>query len=187
MYKMSLNESLWVTGLMNVNVYQTVLLCFFPLLHHLLRLRWSLCVQYIMYYLYLFIFTAGLWILCVGLQNSLQLNLFFKSVPDLFFNLCFIIWCFTGSAGTPVVFNQNGDAPGRYDIFQYQITNKSTAEYKVIGQWTNKLHLNVSEEKILHIFSFISDWKTAWNSSNFIHSSERILTALKVNVSNKNL
>uniref|UniRef100_A0A671T5Q2 Metabotropic glutamate receptor 8 n=1 Tax=Sinocyclocheilus anshuiensis TaxID=1608454 RepID=A0A671T5Q2_9TELE len=50
---------------------------------------------------------------------------------------------FNGSAGTPVVFNQNGDAPGRYDIFQYQITNKSTAEYKVIGQWTNKLHLNV--------------------------------------------
>lgn len=51
---------------------------------------------------------------------------------------------FNGSAGTPVVFNQNGDAPGRYDIFQYQITNKSTAEYKVIGQWTNKLHLNVN-------------------------------------------
>uniref|UniRef100_A0A8C2AWD0 Glutamate receptor, metabotropic 8a n=1 Tax=Cyprinus carpio TaxID=7962 RepID=A0A8C2AWD0_CYPCA len=50
---------------------------------------------------------------------------------------------FNGSAGTPVVFNQNGDAPGRYDIFQYQITNKSTAEYKVIGQWANKLHLNV--------------------------------------------
>ncbi|XP_042577584.1 metabotropic glutamate receptor 8-like isoform X3 [Cyprinus carpio] len=50
---------------------------------------------------------------------------------------------FNGSAGTPVVFNQKGDAPGRYDIFQYQITNKSTAEYKVIGQWTNKLHLNV--------------------------------------------
>ncbi|XP_016122067.1 metabotropic glutamate receptor 8-like [Sinocyclocheilus grahami] len=50
---------------------------------------------------------------------------------------------FNGSASTPVVFNQNGDAPGRYDIFQYQITNKSTAEYKVIGQWANKLHLNV--------------------------------------------
>ncbi|XP_067284653.1 glutamate receptor, metabotropic 8a isoform X1 [Pseudorasbora parva] len=50
---------------------------------------------------------------------------------------------FNGSAGTPVVFNQNGDAPGRYDIFQYQINNKSTTEYKVIGQWTNKLHLNV--------------------------------------------
>ncbi|TKS90678.1 Metabotropic glutamate receptor 8 [Collichthys lucidus] len=30
---------------------------------------------------------------------------------------------FNGSAGTPVVFNENGDAPGRYDIFQYQITN----------------------------------------------------------------
>ncbi|KAL4659408.1 metabotropic glutamate receptor 8 isoform X1 [Arapaima gigas] len=50
---------------------------------------------------------------------------------------------FNGSAGTPVVFNENGDAPGRYDIFQYQLTNKSTAEYKVIGHWTNHLHLNM--------------------------------------------
>ncbi|XP_056131629.1 glutamate receptor, metabotropic 8a [Lampris incognitus] len=50
---------------------------------------------------------------------------------------------FNGSAGTPVVFNENGDAPGRYDIFQYQITNKSTAEYRVIGTWTNKLYLSV--------------------------------------------
>uniref|UniRef100_A0A8C0C1M7 Glutamate metabotropic receptor 8 n=1 Tax=Buteo japonicus TaxID=224669 RepID=A0A8C0C1M7_9AVES len=55
---------------------------------------------------------------------------------------------FNGSAGTPVVFNENGDAPGRYDIFQYQITNKS-AEYKVIGQWTNQLHLNVSTSLIM--------------------------------------
>ncbi|XP_062339651.1 glutamate receptor, metabotropic 8a [Osmerus eperlanus] len=47
------------------------------------------------------------------------------------------------SAGTPVVFNENGDAPGRYDIFQYQITNRSTAEYRAIGTWTNKLHLEV--------------------------------------------
>ncbi|XP_077626908.1 metabotropic glutamate receptor 8 isoform X3 [Crocuta crocuta] len=49
---------------------------------------------------------------------------------------------FNGSAGTPVTFNENGDAPGRYDIFQYQITNKS-AEYKIIGHWTNQLHLKV--------------------------------------------
>ncbi|XP_012875397.1 PREDICTED: metabotropic glutamate receptor 8 isoform X3 [Dipodomys ordii] len=51
---------------------------------------------------------------------------------------------FNGSAGTPVTFNENGDAPGRYDIFQYQITNKST-EYKVIGHWTNQLHLKVED------------------------------------------
>ncbi|KAM4615637.1 metabotropic glutamate receptor 8 [Polymixia lowei] len=50
---------------------------------------------------------------------------------------------FNGSAGTPVVFNENGDAPGRYDIFQYQLTNRSTSEYRVIGSWTNKLHLKV--------------------------------------------
>ncbi|XP_073184352.1 metabotropic glutamate receptor 8 isoform X3 [Lepidochelys kempii] len=51
---------------------------------------------------------------------------------------------FNGSAGTPVIFNENGDAPGRYDIFQYQMTNKS-AEYKVIGHWTNQLHLTVED------------------------------------------
>ncbi|XP_029910129.1 metabotropic glutamate receptor 8-like [Myripristis murdjan] len=50
---------------------------------------------------------------------------------------------FNGSAGTPVIFNENGDAPGRYDIFQYQINNQSTAEYKMIGHWTNELHLNM--------------------------------------------
>ncbi|XP_063335145.1 metabotropic glutamate receptor 8-like isoform X1 [Pelmatolapia mariae] len=50
---------------------------------------------------------------------------------------------FNGSAGTPVIFNENGDAPGRYDIFQYQINNRSVAEYKVIGHWTNQLHLNM--------------------------------------------
>ncbi|NXW04590.1 GRM4 protein, partial [Fregetta grallaria] len=47
---------------------------------------------------------------------------------------------FSGIAGTPVTFNENGDAPGRYDIYQYQIRN-STPEYKVIGQWTDHLHL----------------------------------------------
>ncbi|XP_010722685.1 metabotropic glutamate receptor 4-like [Meleagris gallopavo] len=47
---------------------------------------------------------------------------------------------FSGIAGTPVTFNENGDAPGRYDIYQYQIRN-STPEYKVIGHWTDHLHL----------------------------------------------
>lgn len=51
------------------------------------------------------------------------------------------------TAGNPLQFNENGDAPGRYDIFQYQINNK-TAEYKIIGNWTDKLNLNVSP---LHI------------------------------------
>uniref|UniRef100_A0A8C3RP21 G-protein coupled receptors family 3 profile domain-containing protein n=1 Tax=Chelydra serpentina TaxID=8475 RepID=A0A8C3RP21_CHESE len=49
---------------------------------------------------------------------------------------------FSGIAGTPVTFNENGDAPGRYDIYQYQIKN-STAEYKVIGHWTDHLHLKI--------------------------------------------
>uniref|UniRef100_A0A672YUZ5 Glutamate metabotropic receptor 4 n=1 Tax=Sphaeramia orbicularis TaxID=375764 RepID=A0A672YUZ5_9TELE len=49
---------------------------------------------------------------------------------------------FTGIAGTPVVFNVNGDAPGRYEIYQYQIAN-STMEYKIIGHWTDQLHLDM--------------------------------------------
>lgn len=36
----------------------------------------------------------------------------------------------------------NGDAPGRYEIYQYQITN-NTREYKIIGHWTDQLHLDV--------------------------------------------
>uniref|UniRef100_A0A8C4Q7P0 G-protein coupled receptors family 3 profile domain-containing protein n=1 Tax=Eptatretus burgeri TaxID=7764 RepID=A0A8C4Q7P0_EPTBU len=51
---------------------------------------------------------------------------------------------FNGSAGTPVQFNENGDAPGRYDIFQYQRTHAGTTQYNVIGEWVNKLQLNVS-------------------------------------------
>nr|XP_060622283.1 metabotropic glutamate receptor 7 isoform X3 [Anolis sagrei ordinatus] len=50
---------------------------------------------------------------------------------------------FNGSAGTPVMFNKNGDAPGRYDIFQFQATNTSTPGYRLIGQWTDDLQLNV--------------------------------------------
>ncbi|KAM9327047.1 metabotropic glutamate receptor 6-like [Gastrophryne carolinensis] len=52
---------------------------------------------------------------------------------------------FNGSAGTPVMFNENGDAPGRYDIFQYQMTNTSAPSYKVIGQWTEYLRINIEE------------------------------------------
>ncbi|XP_072305238.1 metabotropic glutamate receptor 4-like isoform X2 [Eucyclogobius newberryi] len=51
---------------------------------------------------------------------------------------------FTGIAGTPVVFNVNGDAPGRYEIYQYQIANE-TMEYKIIGHWTDQLHLDINE------------------------------------------
>nr|KAF6362897.1 glutamate metabotropic receptor 4 [Pipistrellus kuhlii] len=49
---------------------------------------------------------------------------------------------FSGIAGNPVTFNENGDAPGRYDIYQYQLRNGSAA-YKVIGSWTDHLHLRM--------------------------------------------
>ncbi|XP_043933502.1 metabotropic glutamate receptor 7 [Protopterus annectens] len=52
---------------------------------------------------------------------------------------------FNGSAGTPVMFNKNGDAPGRYDIFQYQILNGTTPGYHQIGQWMDELQLNIDE------------------------------------------
>uniref|UniRef100_A0A8C6UF32 Glutamate metabotropic receptor 7 n=1 Tax=Neogobius melanostomus TaxID=47308 RepID=A0A8C6UF32_9GOBI len=52
---------------------------------------------------------------------------------------------FNGSANTSVVFNKNGDAPGRYDLFQFQMTNSSMPEYKVVGQWVETLQLRVEE------------------------------------------
>ncbi|XP_071374527.1 metabotropic glutamate receptor 7-like isoform X1 [Centroberyx affinis] len=52
---------------------------------------------------------------------------------------------FNGSAGTSVVFNKNGDAPGRYDLFQFQMTNSSTPEYKAVGQWVESLQLRLEE------------------------------------------
>lgn len=52
---------------------------------------------------------------------------------------------FNGSAGTPVTFNRNGDAPGRYDLFQYQLNKNSTPSYRVIGQWMDNLQLNMEE------------------------------------------
>ncbi|CAB1314742.1 unnamed protein product [Coregonus sp. 'balchen'] len=52
---------------------------------------------------------------------------------------------FNGSAGTGVMFNENGDAPGRYDIFQFQLSNTTNPGYRCIGQWTNQLRLNAEE------------------------------------------
>uniref|UniRef100_A0A8C6UPY6 Glutamate metabotropic receptor 7 n=1 Tax=Neogobius melanostomus TaxID=47308 RepID=A0A8C6UPY6_9GOBI len=49
---------------------------------------------------------------------------------------------FNGSAGTSVTFNRNGDAPGRYDLFQYQWNNITGHGYKMIGQWTESLQLS---------------------------------------------
>lgn len=62
----------------------------------------------------------------------------------------------TGIAGTPVTFNENGDAPGRYEIYQYQMHN-GTPEYKVIGQWADHLHIKVRKKNIC--FSLFSMWK----------------------------
>lgn len=68
----------------------------------------------------------------------------------------FAVSLWTGSAKTPVVFNENGDAPGRYDIYQYQNTNRS-AEYRIIGHWTDHLHLNVRSD-ISTFYKLIMKW-----------------------------
>uniref|UniRef100_A0A6Q2XPE3 G-protein coupled receptors family 3 profile domain-containing protein n=1 Tax=Esox lucius TaxID=8010 RepID=A0A6Q2XPE3_ESOLU len=52
---------------------------------------------------------------------------------------------FNGDAGTSVTFNRNGDAPGRYELFQYQRNNHSSPGYKNIGQWMETLQLNIEE------------------------------------------
>ncbi|KAM4022398.1 metabotropic glutamate receptor 7 isoform 1-T1 [Anomaloglossus baeobatrachus] len=52
---------------------------------------------------------------------------------------------FNGSAGTPVMFNKNGDALGRYDIFQFQMGNHTAPGYRLIGQWTDELQLNIED------------------------------------------
>lgn len=81
----------------------------------------------------------------------------YLKTPEKHLSLFLCVCVLTGSAGTPVTFNENGDAPGRYDIFQYQINNRSVAEYKVIGHWTNQLHLNVrsNDLNLLLFHSFI--------------------------------
>ncbi|XP_055725860.1 metabotropic glutamate receptor 7 [Salvelinus fontinalis] len=57
---------------------------------------------------------------------------------------------FNGSAGTSVTFNKNGDAPGRYDLFQYQMDNNSSPGYKNIGQWMETLQLNAGTMLVAH-------------------------------------
>ncbi|XP_058487997.1 metabotropic glutamate receptor 7-like [Solea solea] len=52
---------------------------------------------------------------------------------------------FNGSAGTAVTFNRNGDAPGCYDLFQFQRNNMTGPGYRVIGQWTETLQLNMKD------------------------------------------
>ncbi|XP_043977535.1 metabotropic glutamate receptor 7 isoform X5 [Gambusia affinis] len=52
---------------------------------------------------------------------------------------------FNGSAGTSVTFNRNGDAPGRYDLFQYQRSNGTGSGYRAVGQWTETLQLNTED------------------------------------------
>ncbi|KAM6981345.1 metabotropic glutamate receptor 7 [Aplochiton taeniatus] len=52
---------------------------------------------------------------------------------------------FNGSASTLVTFNRNGDAPGRYDLFQYQMNNVTGPGYRLIGTWMETLQLNMEE------------------------------------------
>lgn len=70
-----------------------------------------------------------------------------------------------GSAGTPVMFNKNGDAPGRYDIFQYQTTNTTSPGYRLIGQWTDELQLNVSSAGLSSFACAVNEQAFNWLGS----------------------
>lgn len=78
----------------------------------------------------------GFFVFCFSTPTS-------NTFSFLFFCIFSLALLCTGSAGTSVVFNKNGDAPGRYDLFQFQMTNSSTPEYKVVGQWVENLQLRV--------------------------------------------
>nr|XP_032822592.1 metabotropic glutamate receptor 8-like [Petromyzon marinus]XP_032822593.1 metabotropic glutamate receptor 8-like [Petromyzon marinus] len=51
---------------------------------------------------------------------------------------------FTGCTGKPVTFNDNGDAPGRYNVYQYQASNALNAGFQLVGQWHRKLQMNMN-------------------------------------------
>ncbi|XP_067129617.1 metabotropic glutamate receptor 3-like isoform X2 [Centruroides vittatus] len=46
--------------------------------------------------------------------------------------------------GIIVRFNQDGDAPGNYHIYQYQKTGQDKYDYKVVGEWTESLQINMT-------------------------------------------
>ncbi|XP_076448253.1 metabotropic glutamate receptor 8-like [Babylonia areolata] len=50
---------------------------------------------------------------------------------------------FIGTGGEPVMFTANGDGLGRYDIYQYQRTEEGKYVYARIGEWTDRLVLDV--------------------------------------------
>ncbi|XP_023690974.1 metabotropic glutamate receptor 7-like isoform X1 [Paramormyrops kingsleyae] len=52
---------------------------------------------------------------------------------------------FNGSTGSPVTFNKNGDAPGRYDLFQYQAGSNISGGYRLVGQWMDSLQLSMDD------------------------------------------
>lgn len=143
-------HSCFVSSLVNCFVQNMTLISFFSLLLIVIySLCWlngtgALCVlcscrnpDVFMSQVMSNVFTDSSWPREMRASDS-TLHMIWKCYDNHNFVLCF--W--TGSAKTLVVFNENGDAPGRYDIYQYQITNKS-AEYRIIGHWTDQLHLNV--------------------------------------------
>lgn len=54
---------------------------------------------------------------------------------------------FIGQQGREVKFNTDGDAPGSYFIYQYQMVSEKSYDYVRIGSWTESLQLNVDKLK----------------------------------------
>ncbi|GFO15682.1 metabotropic glutamate receptor, partial [Plakobranchus ocellatus] len=51
---------------------------------------------------------------------------------------------FTGISGDLVKFNEHGDSLGRYDIYQFQRKGKGDWGYVQVGEWVDRLNLNMS-------------------------------------------
>lgn len=69
------------------------------------------------------------------------------------------------------MFNKNGDAPGRYDIFQYQTTNTTSPGYRLIGQWTDELQLNVSPAGLSSFACAVNEQAFNWLCSANVFGS----------------
>ncbi|CAL4082358.1 unnamed protein product, partial [Meganyctiphanes norvegica] len=68
---------------------------------------------------------------------------------------------FIGRQGREVKFNQDGDAPGSYSIFQYQKIREDAYDYVHIGNWTESLQL----DKTRLVFSSHVGNETLWPTS----------------------
>uniref|UniRef100_A0A6Q2YXP2 Metabotropic glutamate receptor 5 n=1 Tax=Esox lucius TaxID=8010 RepID=A0A6Q2YXP2_ESOLU len=54
---------------------------------------------------------------------------------------------FTGVSGEGILFDENGDSPGRYEIMNFKKVGKNTYDYINVGSWDNR-GLKINDEEI---------------------------------------